>query len=173
MDLRRERQIGILLYVQTETLSCRLQEISVARRALRIQLEILHPAVVQNDDLDILPAHVDDHVRIFVKLQRRFRVRDGFDKRHIGVENIFQNVLRISGRCHAQNFQFRILCFDLPAQVLEHLDRVLNRIAVRKLIRLAENVAVFVEQNGFGRGRSAVDSDESADGTVLSEIPPE
>ena len=42
-------------------------------------------------------------------------------------------------------------------------------IAVRELVRLAENIAVFIEQHGFGGSRAAVDSNEAADGRVLLE----
>ena len=169
--LRRECQIGVLLDAQAESFRGGLQEVSIARRALRVQLEIFHAAVVQDDDLDVLPAHIHDHVRIFVELQRRLGVRDGLHQRHVGLEHIFQNVLGVAGGGHAQHFELGALRFHLSAQVLEHLDRVLNRIAVRELVRLAEDVAVFVEQHGLGRSGSAVDADEAADRAVLSETP--
>ena len=146
-----------------------MQEISIARRALRVELEIFYAAVVQDDDLDVLAAHIDDHVRIFVELQRRFGVRDGFHQRDVGIQNIFQNVFRVAGGRDPEHFQLRVLRLHLPAQVLEHVNGVLNRIAVRELVRLAENVAVLVEQHGFGGGRAAVNADEAADGRVLLE----
>ncbi len=71
-------------------------------------------------------------------------MRDGFHQCHVRLQNIFQNVLRITGRCHSKNFQLRVLSFHLPAQVLEHLERVLNRIPVRELIRLAKYLALIV-----------------------------
>ena len=83
--LRREGEIGILRHVKAEALGGRLQEISIARRALRVQLEVLHAAVVQDDDLDVLPANVDDHVRIFVELQRRLGMSDGLNQCNVGV----------------------------------------------------------------------------------------
>src|SRR3954465_527156 len=92
---------------------------------------------------------------------------NGLNERNVRVENIFQNIFRVSGRGNAQYFELRILRFDLSAQVLEHLDRVLNRIAVRQLIRFAQDVAVFAQQDGFGGGRSTVDADESAYRAVL------
>ncbi len=146
-----------------------MQEVAIARRALRVQLEIFHPAILQNDELDVLPAHVDDDVRILVELHRRFRMRDGFDQRHVGFQDIFQNIFRIAGGPDSQNFQFRALRFDLLAQILEHVDRVLNRIAVRELIGLAKNIAAFIEQHGFGGSRSAIDADKSADGLAFLE----
>ena len=166
-SLRRECQVRILRHIKPKALDRRLQEISVACRALRVQLEVLHAALVQDDDLDVLPAHVDDDVRIFVELERRFRVRDRFDQRNICVENVFENVLRITGRRNAQHFKLGVLRFHLAAQVLEHLNRVLNRIAVRELIRLAENIAVLAQQNGFGRSRTAVEADETTNRRAL------
>src|SRR4029077_4217789 len=59
--------------------------------------------------------------------------------------------------------------FDLGAQVLEHFDRVLNRVAVRELVRLAKDVAVLVEENRFGGGGTAVDADETADNLIRVE----
>ena len=109
-------------------------------------LKSLTRPFLQDDELDVLPADVDDHVRIVVELQRRLGVRDGLDQRHVGVQHVFEDVLGVSGRADAQHFQLRALSFHLVAQVLEHLDRVLDRIAVRELVGLAENVAVFVEQ---------------------------
>ncbi len=63
-------QIRVLVYVQSEAFRRGLEEVSVPRRALRVQLEILHAPVMQNDDFDVLSAHVHDHVRIFIELQR-------------------------------------------------------------------------------------------------------
>ncbi len=166
MDVRGESQVGVLLDTQAKAFCRRLQEVAVAGRALRVELEILDTAVVQDDDLDVLPAHVDDDVRVVVELQGRFGVRHGLDQRHIGVQNVFENVLGVTGGGDAQNFQLRLLRFDLAAQVLEHFNRVLDRIAVRELISLAENVAVLIEQHGLGRGGTAVDADEAADSLV-------
>ena len=167
--LSRECQIGILFDAQPKTFGGRLQEIAIARGALGIQLEIFDPAVVQDDDLDVLPAHVDDDVRIFVKLERRLGVRHGLYQRDVGVQDVFQNVLRIAGGGHSQDFQLRVLRFHLAAQVLEHFDRVLNRISVRELVGLAQNVALLIEQNGFGGSRAAVDADEAANRLAFPE----
>jgi hypothetical protein len=127
-----------------------LQKIAVTRRALRVQLEIFHSAIVQNDDLDVLAAHIDDHVRILIKLERRLGVSYGLYQCHICVKHVFQNVLGVAGGGDSQDLELGILRFDLSAQILEHLDRVLNRIAVRELIGLAENVAAIVEQHSLG-----------------------
>ena len=81
-----EGEIGEFFHLHAEAFGGRLQEVSVARGALRVQLEIFHAAVFEDDELDVLPADVDDDVRILVKLQRRFGVRDGFDQRHVGIE---------------------------------------------------------------------------------------
>ena len=102
--LSRESQIGILFHAQTKSLSGRLQKISIAGGTLRIEFEIFDAAVVQNDDLDVLPTHVDDDVRIFVKLERRFGMSDRFDERHVCVQNVFQNVFRVAGGRNSQHF---------------------------------------------------------------------
>src|SRR4029077_20523651 len=51
----------------------------------------------------------------------------------------------------------------------EHLDGVLDGIAVGQLIRLAEDVAALVEQDCLGGRRTAVDSDEARDRASLLE----
>src|SRR5262249_45169860 len=90
--LRAESDVGVIFDLHPEAFGGGLQEVAVARRALRVQLEVLDLAVLQNDQLDVLPADVDDHVYIFVKLQGRFGVRDGFDQRDVGSERVLQNV---------------------------------------------------------------------------------
>ena len=125
MDCAPKSEVGKLLHLQPESFGGRLQEVAVARGALRVQLEILHAAVFEDDQLDVLAAHVHDHVRIVVELQRGFGVRDGFDQPDVGLQHILQNVLRVAGGRHAQHFELRALRLHLAAQVLEHLDGVL------------------------------------------------
>ena len=129
--MRRKRQIGELLDLQTEALGCRLQEIAVARRALRVELEILHAAILENDQLDILTAHVDDHVRIFVELDRRFGMGHCFDEPDISVQNILEHVFGVARRSYAKHFELRALVLDLFADGFKLFDGVLDRIAAR------------------------------------------
>src|SRR5579863_9909512 len=77
------------------------------------------------------------------------------------MQYVLQNVFCVPCGCHSEDFELGILRFDLSAQVLEHLNCVLNRIAIRKLVSLTKNVALFVEQYRLGRSRSAIDSDKS------------
>ncbi len=77
-------------------------------------------------------------------------MRDCLDQGHVSLENILQNVFGIAGCRDPKHFQFGVLRFHLSAQVLEHFDRVLDRVSVRELVRLAEDVTVFTEQNRFG-----------------------
>ncbi len=132
-------------HLHAEAFRGRLQEVAISRGALRVQLEIFHAAVFQNDELDVLAADIDDDVRIVVELERRFRVRDCFHQRDVGVQNILENVLRIPGGANAENLERGALALDLLPQLLEHLDGILNRIAVRKLVGLAENLAVLCQ----------------------------
>ena len=104
---------------------------------------------MQHDELDVLATHVHDDVWIFVEFQCGLGVRDGLDQSHISLEHIFQNVLGVSCGSYSQHFHARILGFHLLAQVLEHVYRVLNGITVRKLIRLAQNLAILIEQDSF------------------------
>ncbi len=47
-----------------------LQEVAVARGALGIKLEVFHAPVLQNDELDVLSAHVADNISMRIKVQR-------------------------------------------------------------------------------------------------------
>ena len=66
----RKCEVGVLVHVVAKSLGGGLQEISVAGGALRVELEILHAPVVQNDDLDVLTTHVHDYMWVLVELQR-------------------------------------------------------------------------------------------------------
>ena len=138
-----ERDVRVLLDLVAQRFGGALQEVSVARRALRVQLEVFDATVFQDDELDVLPADVDDDVRILVELHRRLGVRDGLDQRDVGLEHVFQHVLGIAGGADAENFQLRALRLDLLADGSEHVDGVLNRIAVGKLVGLAQHVAAL------------------------------
>ena len=129
-----------------------MQEVAVSGGALGVQLEIFYPSIVQNDQLDVLATDINDHVGIVVKFERRLGVRDGFDQGNVSFEDILQDVLGVAGSPDSQNLKVRVLCFHLLAQVFEHVDSVLDGIAVRKLIGLAENVSVFIQQDGLGGG---------------------
>ena len=167
--LSGECQIGVLLHAQSKTFGSRLQEVAISRRTLGVEFEVFDPAIVQDDDLDVLPTHVDDDVRIFVKLERRLGVRHGLDQRHIGVQDVFQDILCVARGGDSQDFQLRLLRFDLTTQILKHFNRVLDRITIGELVRLAEDVAVLVQQHGLGGGRASVDADEPADYLIDAE----
>ena len=42
-----------------------------------------------------------------------FGVRNGFHQRHVGVEDVFQNVFGVAGGADAQHFKLRALILDL------------------------------------------------------------
>src|SRR5207249_7747143 len=83
---------------------------------------------------------------------------------------VFQNVLCVTRRSYPQHFQPRILGFHLLAQVLKHFDGVLDWIAVRELIGLAQNVAFFVQQNSFRGCGTSIDSYKAGDRRATLEI---
>ena len=119
---------------------------------------------MEHDQLNILPANIHDYMRIVVELERRFGMRDGFHQRHVCFEDVFQNVLCVTRRSYPQHFQPRILGFHLLAQVLKHFDGVLDWIAVRELIGLAQNVAFFVQQNSIQNPSSPIVRQQRANG---------
>ena len=54
---------------------------------------------------------------VLVELHRRFGVRDGLDQRDIGLQHVFQHVLRVAGRAHAEHFERRALRLHLLTQM--------------------------------------------------------
>ena len=138
-----------------------MQKIAVAGRALRVQLEIPHAPVAQQNQLDVLPADIDDHLRIGKIMQRRLRVRDGLHQRHVRAQHLAENVLGVAGRAHAENLQPRAaIHFHLSAQIAKHLNRVRNRIALGEPIGLGQHLAARRQQHGLGGGGAAVQADE-------------
>src|SRR5262245_41008326 len=91
-------------------------------------------------------------------------MRDCLDECNVRIEHIAEAVVGVSGGADAEYFHLRALRLDLSAQVLEVVDRVLDGVPVRELVGLAENIAVFGEKDGLGRGGSAVETDEAGDG---------
>src|SRR5258707_10023908 len=71
-----EGDISKLFDLHAEAFSRRLQEVSVACGTLCVQLEVLYAAIFQDDEFDVLSAHIDDDVGIVVELQARLCVRD-------------------------------------------------------------------------------------------------
>src|ERR1700733_671487 len=88
---------------------------------------------------------------------------DRLDQSDVGVQNILENVFGVTGSANTQNLERRTLRFDLDSKLLEYLNRVLNRITIRKLVGLAKNGPFFVEHGSFGRRRSCINSDETGD----------
>ncbi len=164
---RRERRLGELLDRVAETAGDRLEEVPVAGRAGRVQPEVLHPAAVHHDDLDVLAADVDDDVRVLVDVQRGVGVRHRFDQRRIAGEHVLQNVLGVAGRDEPRHLDARPLRLDLVPDRPEHLDGVLDRVAARQLVRLGQHASVLVEQHGLGGGRPRVEADERPDLVAL------
>ena len=107
--LRAEGRVGILLHRHVESLRGGLQEVAVAGRALRVQLEVFDAAVLQDDDLDVLPADVADHIDVVVEVQAGLGVRDGFDQRRVRADHVLQNILGVARGAHAQDLQRRAL----------------------------------------------------------------
>jgi hypothetical protein len=71
--------------------------------------------------------------------------------------------LCVSGSANAETLQRCAPRFNLDSKLLEDFDRILNRIAVRKLVGLAEDLALLVEDGSFGRRRSRINSSETRD----------
>ena len=64
---------------------------------------------MQHNDFDVLPAHINDAMRIGMKAQRRLGMGHGLDQRHIGVQHIAQDILGIAGGADTKHFETRSL----------------------------------------------------------------
>ena len=170
--LGAEGDVGVLFHLDVEALRGGLQEVAVARRTLRVQLEIFDAAVLQDDDLDVLAADVADHVDAFVEVQAGFGVRHGLDQRGIGAHHVLQNVLGITGGAHAEDLQLRTGIANLAVQLLQHFDRVFDRVALGELIRLGQDAPLVIlgHQHGLGGGGAAVNADEAFDHFALVKL---
>src|ERR1019366_1358213 len=166
-----ESDIGILFHLDVEALRGGLQEVAVARRTLRVQLEILHAAVLEDDDFDILAAHVADDVHAFIEVEARLGVGHGFHQRRIGAHDVLQNVLGIAGSADAENLQFRAGIADLAVELLQHLDRVFDGVALGELIGLGKDAPLVIlgHEHGLGGGGAANDADETFNHFALVE----
>src|SRR5208283_128234 len=162
-SLGAEGRVRIVLDRHVETLRGGLQEVAIAGRTLRVEFEILHTAVLQDDDLDVLAAHVADHVHVVVEMQAGFGVRHRLDQSRIRADHVLENVLGVAGGADAQNLQLGALVENLPIEFFEHLDGVFDRVAFGKLVGFCQNAALVVlgDQHRFGGRRSAVDADET------------
>ncbi len=107
MDSRVEGAVGHFGHGDVEAFGDALQECAIARGALRVQAEIGHGAVVQDHDLDVNAADVADAIGIRKIMQAGAGVRDGFDDRAIGAQDVFQQIFAVAGDAEAKNFADR------------------------------------------------------------------
>src|ERR1700722_1998400 len=159
--LGSEGNIGKFLYLFAKTFRSRLQKVAVSRRALCIELEVLHPAVLEDDQLNVLPANINDDVRIVIELKCRFRLLNRLHQSHVCVHHILQDVFRVSGRAYTQNLKRGAFALDLFPQLLEHLDPILDRVAIRKLAGLTKNFALLAQQDRLGGSGTPIDADKT------------
>ncbi len=86
---------------------------------------------------------------------------NSFDQRHIGVQHVFENVFGVPRGSHAEHFEGCAFALDLLAELFEHLNGVLDWIAIGELIALAENLSSFAEHDCLSGSRAAIDADEA------------
>ncbi len=94
---------------------------------------------------------------ILTESHRRLRVGDGLNKRRIRPQHILQDVLGIAGRGNTKHLESGTSTLNLTPEALEHVDRVLNRVALRELVLLAQDFPGRGQQDGLGRGGPAVE----------------
>ena len=75
---------------------------------------------------------------------------------------LVEHVGGVTGRAEAQDFQRRALALDVFLNLGEQLFGVLDRIALGQLVGLEQNLAVFGNNDGFRRGRTAIHADHAA-----------
>ena len=91
-------------------------------------------------------------------------VRDGLDDVHVALHALFEHVGRVAGRAEAHHLELGALIGDERLELREELLRVLDRVALRELVGLAEDLAVLVvDDDGLARRRAAVEADDGAD----------
>ncbi len=95
--LRAESPIGV--FVERNSIAFRdaLKESTVARRALRVQPEVSDRLLAQQHDFYVASADIANHVGVGEEVQSTVGMGDGFDHRHIGAEDVLQQVLAVTG----------------------------------------------------------------------------
>ena len=107
------------------------------------EAEVGDVAVLHEQDLDVLPADVADDVDVAEEVHGAHHVRDRLDDVHVGAHALLEHVGRVAGRAEAHDLELRLLIdLDVVAELREELLRVLDRVALRELVGLAEDLAV-------------------------------
>ena len=150
--------VSVLFHLHAEIRGGRLQEVAVAGRALGVQLEVFDPTILQDDDLDILSAHVTDDVGFGVEMERGLRMGHRLDNGHISGQHVLQEVLGITRRSDSKELELGPLTFHLLGQVFKHVLGVFDRVAFGKLVTLDEELLVFVEEHSLGGCGTAIDA---------------
>ena len=114
-------------------------------------------------DLDVLAADVADDVHVAAVLDGRHHVRDGLHDVHVGAQRLLQHVGGISRGAEAQHLEHRALVVDERSDPGEQLLGVRDRVALRELILLGEQLAALVDEHGLGRRGTAVHADDASD----------
>ncbi len=104
-----ERGIRVLGHRQAELVRHGLEQHAVAGRALVREPEIPDLAVDHEQDLDVLPADVADHVDVAAVLHRGHHVRDGLDDVDISAERLLKDVGGVARGAESDHFQLRAL----------------------------------------------------------------
>ena len=162
----RESHVGKVVDGDSQRFGGGLQKIAVSGRALSVQAEVFHRAVLQDDDLDVLPADVNDRVDIGANPQGGLGVGHGFHQRGVGVEDPLQKIARVAGGGGAENFQPHVSLGERLAELLHHGHGVRDRVGAREPISAANYVSVAGETDGLGGGGAAVDAKENLHGTA-------
>ena len=114
-----------------------------ARARVR-EAEVGDVAVLHEQDLDVLPADVADDVDVAEEVHRAHHVRDGLDDVHVALHALLEHVGGVAGRAEAHDLELGALIGDERLELREELLGVLDRVALRELVGLAEDLAVLV-----------------------------
>ena len=99
--------------VEPEASGGALEKVAIAGRALGVQLEVLHPAVLHDDDFDVLAAHISDDVHVGVVAQGRLRVGHRLRYGDVGAQGLLHDVLGVAGGARAPNANAGALALHL------------------------------------------------------------
>ncbi len=127
-----------------------MEEVPVAGGALSVQLEVFDLAVFQDNHLDVLAAHVDDHVRVTVVVEGGFGVGHCLDDCDIRGERVFQHVLGVARCSNSGNVQDCALVLDGRSEVGQYVLGVSQRVPFGKLVRRRENGPFSVHEDALG-----------------------
>lgn len=135
-----------------------LEERSASRRASLVDRDVGYDAAVEPDGLHVLPADVQDEVRIRFDGAGRGRVRDGFDRVAVGMVGMLEQRLAIPRRAAGDDIEPDARLGIPVAQRHERIGADAERLALIGRIEFIDQALALIDEREFRGGGSRIDA---------------